>query len=223
MKALTGLFITGTDTDVGKTLVTAALAASAQGPVAALKPVASGVPPGAAGEDAELLARAAGHEPRVHAALVAPISPHRAASLEGRSLELGRLVQWVRGQDAEQVLVEGVGGWAVPLAWSWGVPELAEALGLPVLLVAADRLGTLNHTLLSVGAIRARGLPLAGVVVNRGVGGASGEDPSRPHNLEDLRQLLPGLAVVPFPALAEPTIEALAAAGRTLREALGLP
>ncbi len=203
-------------------MVTAALAASAPVPVAALKPVASGVPLGSAGEDAELLGRSAGHEPRVHSALVAPLSPHRAASLEGRSLELGPLVQWIRGQDAEEVLVEGVGGWAVPLAWSFGVPELAEALGLPVLLVAADRLGTLNHTLLTVAAIRSRGLPLAGVVLNRGPGGVAAEDRSGTYNLEDLRQLLPGVAVAPFPALAEVSIEALGLAGRTLRHALGL-
>jgi len=91
-----------------------------------------------------------------------------------------------------------------------------------VLLVAADRLGTLNHTLLTVAAIRSRGLPLAGVVLNRGPGGVAAEDRSGTYNLEDLRQLLPGVAVAPFPALAEVSIEALGLAGRTLRHALGL-
>src|SRR5687768_2946774 len=82
------LFVTGTDTGVGKTVVTACLAAAARrrGSVVACKPVASGVPPGQAGEDAELLGRCAGHPPLVLAAFEAPLSPHRAAMLEGRQV-----------------------------------------------------------------------------------------------------------------------------------------
>jgi dethiobiotin synthetase len=67
----------------------------------------------------------------------------------------------------ETMLVEGVGGWLVPIADDWTVADLAEDLGLPVFVVAADRLGVISHTLLTVEAIRARGLPLAGIILNR--------------------------------------------------------
>jgi len=199
------LFITGTDTEVGKSMVTACLAASARatvgpGGVVAAKPVASGVEPGRAGDDAELIAAAAGHAPRVFATYQAPVSPHRAARLEGRPVDDAALLAWLGDLQAPNVLVEGVGGWRVPVTETLHVVDLARAVAAPVLVVAADRLGVLNHTLLTVEAVRRDGLAVAGVVLNRGAG-ANAEDASLPHNLDDLRELLdvPVAALDPLP------------------------
>ena len=194
------LFVTGTDTHVGKTVVTCCLAraAAARGTVSAAKPVASGVRPGTPGEDAEQIAAHAGHAPRVFATYEAPLSPHRAALLEGRSLDADALRAWVAALGADTVLVEGVGGWRVPIRLDpplW-VVDLARAAGGPVVIVAPDRLGVLNHTLLTVEAVRADGLAVAAVVLNRGVPA----DDSRRTNLDDLSALA-GVPVVPFPAV----------------------
>ncbi len=216
------LFVTGTDTGVGKSIVTAALAASAVGRVAALKPVASGVEPGSCGQDADLLGRAAGHSPRVRVALPLPVSPHRAAAEADQALSLDDLVPWIEEHKADEVFVEGVGGWTVPLSWTVSVADLAESLASPVLVVAADRLGVLNHTLLTVQAVRSRGLPLVGVVLNT-VGPEREEDHHACRfNLADLRELLPGVTVTRFPCLEDLEVATLATAGRSLREALGM-
>jgi dethiobiotin synthetase len=162
-----GLFITGTDTDVGKTVVTCALAAAlrSQGiQLSALKPLASGSGP--PGEDATDIGASAGHEARVHSCFRAAASPERAAMEEGKEVQLDEVIRWIQQHD-KPLLVEGVGGWEVPINSRHRVSDLAEQLGLPVVLVAADRLGVLNHTLLTVDAIRSRGLELAGVVLNR--------------------------------------------------------
>ena len=209
------LFVTGTDTDVGKTVVTACLARAARrrGSVCAAKPVASGVAPGTSGEDAERIARAAGHPPRVFAAWQAPLSPHRAAWVEGASLDPEALRDWVATLHADTVLVEGVGGWRVPIWLSprlW-VVDLARATAGDVVIVAADRLGVLNHTLLTVEAVRADGLRVAAVVLNRGVP----EDASRRSNLDDLEALL-DVPVVPLPRIELEDPAALDQAGAAI-------
>lgn len=184
---MTGLFVTGTSTEVGKSWVTAALATAlrTQGhAVRALKPIASGVdlPPG---EDAALLAQAAGHPAPEAWTFRAALSPHRAAAMEGRHVPLDAVVEWVRAHAGPVTLVEGAGGWEVPCAPEWCISDLAVRLGWPVLVVARNQLGALNHTLLTVAAIRARGLPLAGVVLN------AGADEAARTNREDLAALLP--------------------------------
>jgi dethiobiotin synthetase len=164
---VSGWFVTGTDTGVGKTAVTAALAATlkARGePVAALKPIATGSD--GPGQDAVLIARAAGHAPRVHTCLPAAAAPHRAAVLAGAPVDFGAVLAWVRDQIGDPLLVEGVGGWTVPITPTRRVSDLATALSLPVIVVAPNRLGVLNHTLLTVEAIQAAGLPIAAVVLN---------------------------------------------------------
>lgn len=216
------LFVTGTDTGIGKSVVTACLAAAlrGRGGVIACKPVASGVPPGSRGEDAELLGRAAGHPPIAFHAFEAPLSPHRAAAMEERTVPDDVLAQ-IRALDAPHVLVEGVGGWRVPIRLDpplW-VGDLARATGTDVLVVAADRLGVLNHTLLTVDAVRRSGFRVVGVALNRGTGGA---DPSVASNLDDLRQLC-ACPVAPLEALDVHRDDALAAAGaRLLRAIFGL-
>jgi dethiobiotin synthetase len=170
-----GLFVTGTDTGVGKTRVATALAhaLTARGVrVHARKPVESGVDARTGPLDAQALHAAAGaHEPLDRVCplrLRAALSPERAAQLEGIALELDDLAASVHAHvDADGfVLVEGAGGFLSPIARAALNADLARRLALPVLIVAADRLGTLNHTLLTVEAVRARGLDIAGVVLN---------------------------------------------------------
>jgi dethiobiotin synthetase len=176
---LRGLFVTGTDTEVGKSVVAASICAAlaARGErVAAFKPVVTGLDeePGEFGRDHELLAAAAnaGQEPND----VAPhtfgpaVSPHLAGELEGIVLEPRELVDAAREQaraaGEEGVLVcEGVGGLLVPITPGYLVRDLAVDLALPVVIAARAGLGTINHTLLTIEAARAGGLEVAGVVV----------------------------------------------------------
>ena len=209
------VFVTGTDTGAGKSVVTAALAAALREAgvrVRALKPVASGVAPGEAGEDAALLGLGGGHPPRSLYRFALPLSPHLAAAAEGAEVEVAAVLSWIEAERGEVTLVEGVGGWEVPLSPTWRVADLAQALGAPVLVVAQNRLGMLNHTLLTVGAIRARGLVVAGVVLTP----PADPDDSTPHNALALRALLPDVALRTMPRLTEFSAEALAEAGRTM-------
>jgi dethiobiotin synthetase len=186
------LLITGTDTEVGKSVITAALATAIPG-CTAVKPLASGsLPPG---EDATLIAEAAGHAPLVRYCAPIPASPDRAMHEAGMYLNWSDLLSWIRGFP-DPLLVEGVGGFAVPLDHTHRVSDLAVDLGYPVLIVAANRLGVLSHTLLTAEAIFFRGLTLAGVVLNTVPGGAP--EPLSHWNLSDLRRELP-VPVVPFP------------------------
>lgn len=200
-----GLFVTGTDTGVGKTRAGAALAcllASAGRRVHVRKPVESGCPEGQEGlvpQDAEALRLAAGAiEPSTVVCryrLRAPLSPERAAALEGRSLEVPDLLDaCVAGVSREGILlVEGAGGFLSPIARGALNADLARALGLPVLIVAADRLGVINHCLLTVEAVRARGLGVAGVVLSQPAPVAPDMD-----NAGELRRWL-GLPVLSLP------------------------
>jgi dethiobiotin synthetase len=172
---LRGLFVTGTDTGVGKTVLAAAIVAALRaGSVAvrAVKPVLTGLDEPACAEsphDHELLARVAGRPPSE----VAPftfgpaVSPHLAAELSGDPLSSERVQAAVREAAAgtEAVVVEGVGGLLVPLSESCDVRELARALGMPVVIAARPGLGTINHTLLTLEAARRAGLKVASVVL----------------------------------------------------------
>jgi dethiobiotin synthetase len=173
-----GLFVTGTDTGVGKTIVSAALLAAmaADGePVRALKPVVTGLDEHPDGDadgvwpaDHELLAAAAGMAPDDVAPLrYGPaVSPHLAAALAGERVEPARLLAaaLVAGEDGA-LIVEGVGGLLSPLAEDFTVCDLAAALALPVLVVARPGLGTINHTLLTIRAARAARLEVCAVVL----------------------------------------------------------
>lgn len=173
-------FVTGTDTGVGKTLVSAALlhAANARGlRTLAMKPVASGcddTPEGLRNEDALMLQAAMSESlpyDQINPIALAPaIAPHVAAAQAGRSLTAQRLVGFCRGlqmRPADFFLVEGAGGWRVPLNDSETYARVAMELNLPVILVVPLKLGCINHALLSAEAIRHDGLALAGWVANR--------------------------------------------------------
>lgn len=204
-------FVTGTDTGVGKTRVTALLAALAREDgrsVVACKPVASGVDEGA-GDDATALAEAAGHAPCTFFALRAPLSPHRAALLQGAVLPPD-LAESIAGLRADVVLVEGVGGWRVPLSLAPPVfvEALARATGPDVVVVAANRLGVLNHTLLTVDAVRRDGFAVTAVVL---CDTTPTPDASGAWNAEDLRQTT-GAPVIRLPHFAARAQVASAAA-----------
>jgi dethiobiotin synthetase len=172
------LFVTGTDTGVGKTLASAGLLhalARHHVRVVGMKPVAAGTVQ-VNGEDVneDVLALRAASTCRVPpeldnpVLLPDPVSPHIAATRAGTQIDIAHLVDCQRrlAQLADAVVVEGAGGFLVPLSDSETGADLAQALGLPVLLVVGLRLGCLNHALLSAEAIRARGLTLAGWVAN---------------------------------------------------------
>ncbi len=172
-------FITGTDTGCGKTEITLGLMARFRAlgeRVAGMKPVASGAEPTPLGlrNDDALRIQAAASMPLTYEAVnpcafEPPIAPHLAAAEAGEEIALGPLVEAYRALAAvsDRVLVEGVGGWKVPLNDCDTVADLARALGLPVILVVGMRLGCINHALLSVESIRASGCVLAGWVANQ--------------------------------------------------------
>jgi dethiobiotin synthetase len=172
-------FVTGTDTEVGKTTIAAGLlhAARLHGlSTAAAKPVASGCVSTAQGlrnDDAlALLAQCSlplRYEEVNPLAFEPAIAPHLAAREVGVVLDVASLYQSVRGvldKGADFSLVEGAGGWRVPLSGAQTLSDLAVALGLPVILVVGVRLGCINHAVLSAEAIARDGLPLAGWVAN---------------------------------------------------------
>ena len=174
-----GYFITGTDTGVGKTHVSVGLLqqlARHGQQVAGMKPVASGcqsTPEGLRNDDALRLQAASSRlfdYRRINPyAFEAPVAPHLAAQRTGARIET-TVIQTAFQRltsEVDTVIVEGVGGWLVPISDSATMADLAVLLELPVILVVAIRLGCLNHALLTVAAIQSSGLPLAGWVANR--------------------------------------------------------
>ncbi|MBT2332774.1 dethiobiotin synthase [Variovorax paradoxus] len=220
---MNGCFVTGTDTEIGKTRVSAALLhwLGKQGlRCAGYKPVAAGtetIDGETVNEDVRAL-RDASSVALTDAEVgpcqfAAACAPHIAAALERRAIEPDVLLQGAStlAARAEYLVVEGVGGFCVPFAPDFDSADFAAALGLPVVLVVGLRLGCINHALLSAEAIRARGLRLAGWVANT-------VDTAMPHrdaNLATLRDELerrhqsPCLGVVP--RLASPDPAAVAA------------
>jgi dethiobiotin synthetase len=200
-------FVTGTDTNVGKTLISCALLhgfAALGKRVVGMKPIAAGL--NADGQHDDVLQlRAASNVPasneQVNPYRFAPaIAPHLAAQLAGVNIDLARIVESysVLAKQADVVIVEGAGGFLVPLNDSQDSGDLAKQLGLPIILVVGMRLGCLNHALLTVEAIAARGLVLAGWVAN----GMDEDMPALRENIADLRERIaaPLLGVVPYMA-----------------------
>lgn len=193
------LVVTGTGTGVGKTVATAALAARASGTVIVVKPVQTGVLPGEVG-DVDDVRRLAGCEVIELVRLPDPLAPDTAARLAGVSLptvaEHGARIRAL-SDDYDTVIVEGAGGLLVRLDGADGtLLDLAALLDASVVVVVAAGLGTLNHTELTVAALRARGIDASGLVI-----GAWPRDPDLASrcNLEDLPRVtgVPLLAVIP--------------------------
>lgn len=203
-----GFFVTGTDTDCGKTRVACGLIEqlrSAGHRVAPFKPVAAGAEPDGQGrlrnQDALQLIAASGcalpYERVNPYCLAEPVSPHLAAAALGVRVDMDEILGAAEHlvDEHDLLVVEGAGGWRVPLAQDMDIRSLAVQLGLPVILVVGLRLGCLNHALLSAEAISASGLTLAGWVGNLRTPGMARLD----GNIQTLRTMLsaPCLGVVP--------------------------
>jgi dethiobiotin synthetase len=207
---LRGLFITGTDTGIGKTYVATRVLAALRARgirVGAYKPAVSGSvagPDGPVWDDVERLHAALGGDFPIEKIspqrFLAPLAPPIAARQEGREIDATLLrtgIDWWR-ERVEIVVVEGAGGLLSPLTETESVADLAVSFGFPLVIVARQTLGTINHTLLTVEAARARGLAIAGIVLNQPV--AAGPDDrsveSNPRELEK-RCGAPILAILP--------------------------
>jgi len=213
-----GVFVTGTDTGAGKSVVAAAICAGlvARGErVAAFKPVVTGTdePPGEWPPDHELLGATTGQRPEDVAPLhFGPaVSPHLAAELAGTTIDRAELLAAARraGEWADALVCEGVGGLMVPLSSAYSVRDLASDLGFGLVVAARPGLGTINHTLLTVEAARAAGLDVRGVVMTPWP-----EDPDALAALN--RETVQELSGVTVSGLGPATPDTLAQAGATL-------
>jgi dethiobiotin synthetase len=211
-------FITGTDTDVGKTVIAAGLlfAAKQRGlTTAALKPVAAGCTQTEAGlrnDDALMLqsviTQNLGYEQINPIALAPAIAPHIAAQQTNRRLSVDRLAGFCRGVlgAADVTVIEGAGGWRVPLNNAETLADLARVLQLPVILVVGIRLGCINHALLTAEAIARDGVTLAGWVANC----VDVNMPFIDENIEALQQRLPFPFLGKVPWISKVTPESVA-------------
>lgn len=166
------LFVTGTDTGVGKTTVSVALLAAwakTGRVVRPCKPIETGVTDHTEGSDAARLAAAVGlHENDTMLWRFAlPAAPESAAMAEGKRLDLGQLIAAIQRVPGENLLIEGAGGLLVPVAPGVVMADLAQALGARLLIVGRTRLGTINHTLLTLAESQRRGLPVCALILNR--------------------------------------------------------
>jgi dethiobiotin synthetase len=210
-----GFFITGTDTDVGKTVVALALMEALQQKgysVNAFKPVSAGcqsTPQGLTNEDAVLLQQASStrfpYDIVNPYAFEPPIAPHIAAAQTGVQINLNKVsdcYQHIAAQ-SDVVIVEGAGGWLVPINDRQTMADLASSLALPVILVAGIRLGCINHTLLTANAIGKNGTELAGWIANS----INNNVLNAEENINSLQERIsaPLLGQLPFSKAANPT------------------
>ena len=184
------LFITGTDTGVGKTFVTARLIRHlrAQGlDTVGFKPICCG-----GREDAEILRAAADDTLELNEVnpvwLRTPAAPYTAAMIENRVIDLALIREMFASLRARHasILVEGVGGWLVPIARDYSVADLAREFGLPVAIVVKNRLGALNHAALTLAHVKSNpsgGLPCAGLILNDGDGVVNSENRGEPQEI----------------------------------------
>lgn len=205
-----GIFITGTDTGVGKTYVASGIAASlrSQGVnVGVMKPAETGcrkrsgdlIP-----ADAIRLARAAGaHDPlalinpyRFHK----PLAPSVAAELEGKKIQKSMIMKAYRTllRKHDFMIIEGAGGIMVPLSRNYLYLDLAQAIRLPVVVVARPGLGTINHTLLTVAALKERGIAITGVVINYSDKHRPGPAEETSPGVIEKMSRVPVLGIVPY-------------------------
>ncbi len=163
-------FVTGTDTNVGKTYASALLTQALRKigySTIALKPIAAG-----SWSDSEILSAAADHllapQEVTPFFFQAPLSPMQAAPLEGKTINLPRIMTSIEEMKKKysSLLIEGIGGWKVPLSYDFTMADLAVAIGFPVILVVRNRLGAKNHALLTFESIKKHGLTCAGMILN---------------------------------------------------------
>jgi dethiobiotin synthase len=209
---VTTLLITGTDTGVGKTWIGRALGdalVTAGRRVIAIKPVETGCSDATAPHEDGALLAAATRQAEPRAALYrfpSPLPPALAADAAGEAIDLDAMLLRLEALSAgaDVVLVEGVGGLLAPMTWEWTVVDLARALGASALVVAADRLGTISHTLLTLGALELAGLEVTGVVLTA----PETPDPSTGTNAGAIARLAGIERIVTVPRIAEPAAAA---------------
>jgi len=203
------LGITGTDTSVGKTVVSAALVGwlRAHGvEVAAMKPIETG----GSQDDAAVLHRAAGYAGSISDVgplrFAEPVSPFAAASTRGINIDLGELDESFEklSHNRDAVIVEGSGGLLVPITQNVSYAQLFARWNLEVIIVAANRLGVINHVLLTVMAAWGQRLKLRGIVLNSVPVQSEDKDPSRLTNQRLLQQLVPRVPIIAFSQLEAP-------------------
>ncbi|MBL4827613.1 MAG: dethiobiotin synthase [Spongiibacteraceae bacterium] len=212
-------FITGTDTDVGKTLFAAGLLTAAnnqQLSTVAIKPLAAGcqqTPDGLRNDDALLLQACSSialpYSQVNPVALEPAVAPHIAAAQEGRRLRVAQLAGYCQAllmQRADLALVEGAGGWRVPINSSETLADLSKELNIPVILVVGVKLGCINHALLTMQAIANDGLTLHGWVANR----ISADMPCYQENIATLRSMITAPCLAEVPYLEDPLPETVA-------------
>lgn len=186
MKKIKGIFVTGTDTGVGKTVISAGLAgalAASGCDVGVMKVVASGCD-GDICSDVEFLTSVSGCRDEIELVcpvrLRCPLAPMVAAEKAGVSIDIGDIIEaaGILMSRHDFLIIEGVGGIAVPVTKDCMVADLAKMIGLPVVIVSRAGLGTINHTLLTIEFARAKGLEVLGIVFNgyRGMGAEMSED-----------------------------------------------
>lgn len=190
MKFPPQFFITGTDTDVGKTFVSAILTAGLRATY--WKPVQSGAKDGTDTQTVQRLSKLDDSHflPETYL-LQEPLSPHAAAELEGVRIDASNLkLPATDSYKTEHLLIEGAGGLFVPINWEYQLIDLLEDWKIPVILLVRSGLGTLNHTQLSIEALQRRGIPIFGLVMN---------GPLNQTNRESLSKLtrVPILAEIP--------------------------
>ncbi len=207
---MNGFFITGTDTDVGKTVVTACLSTlfKSQGiDFGVMKPIESGVDPecsSAANSDAKFLMEVAestdADDEVCPFRLKAPASPYQAAQMAGSSIQPESIIEKFKILQSRHntMLVEGVGGLLVPITHDYSVADLALEIGLPIIIVSRIRLGTLNHTLLTINAARQYGLKIKGIILNRQEAGNLDEVEKQQGKLIEELSKVPILGTCPY-------------------------
>ena len=174
---MNGFFITGTDTDVGKTVVTACLATlfKNQG-IGVMKLIETGVDPNCsstANSDTKFLMEVSGttdaEEEVCPLRLKTPASPYQASQIAGTSIQPSTILKQFKLLQSRHnmMLVEGVGGLLVPITTRYNLANLAGEIGLPLIIVSRVRVGTLNHTLLTINAARQHGLKIKGIILNK--------------------------------------------------------
>lgn len=216
------VFVTGTDTGVGKTVLTALLLLHAQSgagaKAVAMKPFCSG-----GREDAELLWKLQGGRQALDAinpfCFTEPLSPWTAARLAGRSITLEETLGAIRPVSAELLLIEGAGGLLAPLGDGFSAMEIIRALEAEVIIAAPNRIGVISQTLLTLRHLQGQGVRDARIALID----CAPRDPSSAHNLADLRQLAAPAPVAAIPWLAaRETVEDLRRAAESLSPALEL-
>ncbi|MGS0676771.1 dethiobiotin synthase [Shewanella sp. 0m-4] len=209
-------FVTGTDTDCGKTLISSALLTAAKGETVGFKPIASGceqTEKGLRNSDALALMAASSiklpYEDINPFAFEAAIAPHIAAAEKGVQLAPNRIEAQLKMAEfvgADFCLIEGAGGWRLPLGEGHYLSDVVQSMNLPVILVVGMKLGCLSHALLTAEAIKADGLNLVGWVANQ----VDADMANQQENLAALKQMMTAPCLGYVPHLAKPTAEAAA-------------